>query len=66
MVNPLVYVCNNGDFKTAFRDTFQTLKDKYWTPTATIDGSKRICVPLRLKGDNENASTSLSNSANEM
>ena len=66
MVNPLVYVCHNEDFKTAFRNMFQSLKDKYWTRTANNDGSKCISVPLRLISDKENVSTSLSNSANAM
>ena len=58
MVNPLVYVNHNGDFKMAFRDIFQSLKDEYLARTARKHSSKCISGPLRLIGDNKDLSNS--------
>ena len=69
MVNPLVYVCLNSDFKTAFWNLFRSLKDKYWIQTTKIDDSglsKCTCIPLRImhvKYGNGNIASVLSKSA---
>ena len=63
MVNPLVYVCHNSDFKIAFRNTFQSLRDNYWPQSSKKNGSNCSGIPLRLIGDNGNVSSSMNISA---
>ena len=69
MVNPLVYVCHNSDFKDAFRNLFLSLKDKYWVQTAKPEAPglcKRTGIPMavmHVKDDNGNMSDLFSDSA---